>query len=64
MDEKIQSFHKNGTWELVTLSKENKTIGCKWAYANKKGFSRKNEIRYKARLVKKGYAQKKRNRLQ
>ena len=41
----------NETWELVTLPKEKKIIGCKWVYAKKEGFPHKNEIRYKARLV-------------
>ncbi|KAH9659027.1 hypothetical protein KPL70_023708 [Citrus sinensis] len=58
MNEEMQSLHKNETWELVTLPKEKKAIGCKWVYAKKEGFPRKNEIRYKARLVAKGYAQK------
>ncbi|KAH9698403.1 hypothetical protein KPL71_024000 [Citrus sinensis] len=51
MNEEMQSLHKNETWELVTLPKEKKAIGCKWVYAKNEGFSRKNEIRYKARLV-------------
>ncbi|KAH9699236.1 Integrase catalytic domain-containing protein [Citrus sinensis] len=58
MNEKMQSLHKNETWELVTLPKEKKAIGCKWVYAKKEGFPRKNEIRYKVRLVAKGYTQK------
>ncbi|KAG8504212.1 hypothetical protein CXB51_002567 [Gossypium anomalum] len=35
-----------------------KAIGRKWVYAKKEGFPSKNEIRYKARLVVNGYAQK------
>ena len=58
MNEEMQSLHKNKTWELVTLPKGKKAIGCKWVYAKKEGFPGKNEIRYKARLVAKGYAQK------
>ena len=46
MNEEMQSLHKNETWELVTLTKEKKAIGCKWVYAKKEGFPRKNEIRY------------------
>ncbi|KAG8490001.1 hypothetical protein CXB51_016020 [Gossypium anomalum] len=60
MKEEMQSLHKNRTWELVTLPKGKKAIRCKWVYAKKEGFSAKNEIRYKARLVVKGYAQKER----
>ncbi|KAH9761919.1 Integrase catalytic domain-containing protein [Citrus sinensis] len=29
MNEEMQSLHKNETWELVTLPKEKKAIGCK-----------------------------------
>ncbi|KAG8486257.1 hypothetical protein CXB51_019640 [Gossypium anomalum] len=54
----MQSLHKNRTWELVTLPKGKKEIGCKWVYAKKEGFPGKNEIRYKARLVAKVYVQK------
>ncbi|KAG8492742.1 hypothetical protein CXB51_010463 [Gossypium anomalum] len=60
MNEEMQSLHKNRTWELVTLPKGKKAIGCKWVYAKKEGFTGKNKIRYKARLVAKGYAQKER----
>ncbi|KAH9688516.1 hypothetical protein KPL70_015148 [Citrus sinensis] len=58
MNEEMQSLQKNETWELVTLPQEKKAIGCKWVYAKKERFPRKNEIRYKARLVANGYAQK------
>ena len=58
MNEEMQSLHKNRIWELVILSNGNKVIGCKWVYVKKEGFSGKNEIRYKVRLVVKGYVQK------
>ncbi|KAH9666232.1 hypothetical protein KPL70_020569 [Citrus sinensis] len=58
MNEEMQSLYKNETWELDALPKEKKAIGCKWVYAKKEGFPCKNEIRYKARLVANGYAQK------
>jgi hypothetical protein len=28
--EKMVALDTNATWELVTLSKDEKTIGCKW----------------------------------
>ena len=59
MDEEMQSLVKNHTWKLARLLKGKKEIGCKWVYAQKEGFSSKNDVRYKARLVAKGYAQKK-----
>ena len=40
----MKSFHKNKTWELVTLPKKKKAIGCEWVYAKKESFPHKNEI--------------------
>ena len=56
MDEEIQSLVKNHTWKLARLLKGKKEIGCKWVYAQKEGFPSKYDVRYKARLVVKGYA--------
>ncbi len=56
MDEEMATLDANATWELVTLPKDKKAIGCKWVYKvkhNVDGFV----SRYKARLVAKGYAQ-------
>ena len=58
MDEEMQSLVKNHTWKLAKLPKGKKAIGCKWVYAQKEGFPSKNDVRYKARLVAKSYAQK------
>ena len=58
MDEEMQSLVKNHTWKLARLPKGKKEIGCKWVYAQKEGFPSKNDVRYKARLVAKAYAQK------
>ncbi len=46
----------NATWELVALLKNKKIIGCKWAYKVKHNVNG-SVIRYKTRLVAKGYAQ-------
>ena len=54
----MQSLHKNETWELLTLPKEKKAIGCKLVYAKNEGFPKKNKFLYKARLVAKGYTSK------
>jgi hypothetical protein len=56
MDEEMATLDVNVTWELVTLPKDKKSIGCKWVYKikhNADGFVN----RYKTRLVAKGYAQ-------
>ncbi|KAE8656194.1 Early-responsive to dehydration stress protein (ERD4) isoform 1 [Hibiscus syriacus] len=57
MNEEMQSIQKNQTWKLTSLPKGKKAIGCKWVYAKKDGFPDNNNIRYKARLASKGYAQ-------
>jgi len=56
MDE-MSSLHKNDTWELSELPKGKKAIGCKWVFTKKKGSSNDDIVRYKSRLVAKGYAQ-------
>ena len=48
---------KNGTWDLVELPKDRKTVACKWVYKLKSGVD-DTEDRYKARLVAKGFSQK------
>jgi Reverse transcriptase (RNA-dependent DNA polymerase) len=54
MKEKIHSLQKNQIWTLVEQPKNKKVVGCKWVFKKKddaKG------VRYKARLVTKGYSQ-------
>ncbi|GJT27804.1 transposable element [Tanacetum coccineum] len=58
MSEEMQSLQKNQTWELTNLPEGKKAIGCKWVYAKKEGFPGQDNVRYKARLLAKGYAQK------
>jgi hypothetical protein len=56
MDEEMVTLDVNATWELVTLPKDKKAIGCKWVYKvthNANGFM----SRCKVRMVAKGYAQ-------
>ena len=58
MVEELESLHKNQTWDLVSLPKEKKAIGCKWVFKKKEGIPGVEDARYKARLVAKGYNQK------
>jgi len=58
MKEEMSSLYKNNTWELTKLPKKKKAIGCKWVYAKKHGSLKDDTVRYKARLVVKGYAQR------
>ena len=57
MQVEMESLHKNGTWDLVKLSKKKKAVCCKWVFKRNKGIPRFEEARYKARLVAKGYSQ-------
>ncbi|GJY68778.1 ribonuclease H-like domain-containing protein, partial [Tanacetum coccineum] len=57
MNNEMQAFYENGTWELVDLSIGRKAIGSKWVYRIKYMSSEEIE-RYKARLVAKGFNQR------
>lgn len=57
MDNEMHCHQKNGTWQLVELPSHCKAIEGKWVYKRK--LNNKGEIlRYKARFVAKGYAQR------
>eukprot|EP00253_Pinus_taeda_P004912 PITA_04912 len=57
MKDEMMALGKNGTWDLVELPKDRKTVGCKWVFKLKWGVN-DTEDRYKARLVAKGFSQK------
>jgi len=54
----MSSLYKNDTWGLIELLKEKKAISCKWVYAKKYRSLIGGTVRYKSRLVAKGYAQR------
>jgi hypothetical protein len=56
MQEEYGSLMANGTWELVPLLKDRKSVGCKWVFRTKRDAS-SHIVRHKARLVAKGYSQ-------
>ena len=56
MQSKMDSLHKNSTWELVHLLASKRTLPCKWIYKLKVTDSA-SKPRYKARLVAKGFRQ-------
>nr|KYP61345.1 Retrovirus-related Pol polyprotein from transposon TNT 1-94 [Cajanus cajan] len=56
MDTEMEALEKNKTWELVSLPKGKKPVGCKWVYTVKYKANGSIE-RYKARLVAKGFTQ-------
>ena len=35
MEDEMKSMKTNGVWNLETISKGTKTIGCKWVYKTK-----------------------------
>ena len=57
MDEEMDSLVRNQTWDLVELFVGKRTLYNKWVYRLKEEDGGKK--RYKARLVVKGFAQKK-----
>jgi hypothetical protein len=56
IQEEMEALLKNNTWNLVSLPKGKKTVGCKWVFSLKYKVDGSIE-RYKARLVAKGYTQ-------
>ena len=60
MEEEMSSLYKNDTWDLVKLPTDRKAIGCKWVFKVKECSSKDgSDIRFKARLVEKWFAQRK-----
>jgi transposase InsO family protein len=57
MQEEMQSLEKNGTWDVVRLPKQKKSVRCKWIFKRKEGLSPSEPPRFKARLVAKGFSQ-------
>lgn len=56
MVEEMTTLKKNNTWDLVTLPRGKKTVGCRWVFTIKHKADGTID-RYKARLVAKGYTQ-------
>jgi hypothetical protein len=56
MEEELQAIEDNGTWTLTDLPQGRRAIGLKWVFKVKKD-EHGAVVRYKARLVVKGYAQ-------
>ena len=58
MQQDMESLHENHIYELTELPKEKKALRNKWVYKLKPGDGG-NPPRYKARIVVKGFQQKK-----
>ncbi|KAJ0833844.1 putative RNA-directed DNA polymerase [Helianthus annuus] len=57
MKVEMEAINKNQTWSLVDLPRGKNVVGVKWLYKTKVGTDGK-VIKYKARLLAKGYSQK------
>lgn len=57
MKEEIESLLKNGTWILVVNPRTQKLISCKWLFKKKVEVGEIESIRFKARLVARGFTQ-------
>ena len=53
----MQFLEKNGTWEIVHLPKQKKSVRCKWVFKRKEGLSPSEPLKFKERLVAKGFSQ-------
>ncbi|KAL2650317.1 hypothetical protein R1flu_018445 [Riccia fluitans] len=58
MRKEMKSLNDNKTWELVELPKGKQVIACRWVYKRKEGSGTGEKI-FKARLVGKGFTQRK-----
>ncbi|GJX63193.1 retrovirus-related pol polyprotein from transposon TNT 1-94 [Tanacetum coccineum] len=58
MKEEMSSLKKNHTWELVDQPPGQKLISCKWLYKIKEGIEGVQKLRYKARVVARGFTQR------
>lgn len=56
--EEIRSLIKNGTWILVDKPKSQRCVSCKWIFKKKIEVTEGNQIRFKARLVARGFTQR------
>lgn len=56
MEDELQSFSECDAWEVVDKPDSGTVVQCKWVY--KKKLNSDNTVRYRARLVAKGFTQK------
>ncbi|KAJ4710008.1 Retrovirus-related Pol polyprotein from transposon TNT 1-94 [Melia azedarach] len=58
MRDEMESLHKNQTWELTKRPRDRKIVTCKWVYKKKEGETSVEGIKYKARVVARGFTQR------
>jgi len=59
MRDEMESLQKNKTWELVKRLLDRKIITYKWVFKKKEGISPTKGIKYKARVVIRGFSKEK-----
>lgn len=55
MKEELQCFKENDAWELSDAPKDGRLVQCNWVLHKK--YDSKNKVRFRARLVAKGFSQ-------
>lgn len=58
MGDEMESLYKNQTWDLVIQPPGRKIITCKWVFKKKEGASPVEGVKYKARVVARGFNQR------
>ncbi|KAL1204478.1 Retrovirus-related Pol polyprotein from transposon TNT 1-94 [Cardamine amara subsp. amara] len=58
MGDEMESHQKNNTWDLVTQPHGRKIVTCKWIFKKKEGISMAEGVKYKARVVARGFSQR------
>lgn len=56
MVEEMESLKNNETWNLVQVPQGKRAIGCKWVHKKKPTVTKKEEEKFKTRLVAMGYS--------
>ena len=54
----MTSLKANKTWDLVLRPKNQKLVRCKWLYKLKEGIFSTDPVKFKVRLVAKGFTQR------
>ncbi|KAG7301017.1 hypothetical protein JYU34_015390 [Plutella xylostella] len=56
VEEELQAFESNDAWEIVDVPSDRSIVKCKWVLNKKVDID--NKVRYRARLVAKGFTQR------